>query len=238
MNTANADALAQHAVAPIANNTVVALGTGRAASRAVRALAHRIDTEGLNIKGVPTSRATQQLATELNIPLIQLKDAMHIDYLFDGADEVDPQLRMIKGRGGAMTQEKIAAHAARTRVYLIDQSKRVQRLGQHHPLPVEVLEPALAFVTVRLEYLGFNPQLRVLQHTDTPAPYRTDNNSFVLDIAVPDDRPPEEIDVALRLLPGVVGHGLFLDEADRVLVEDEDGNVTSLTRTAHTAPAT
>lgn len=234
------DELAEIAVRDIETGTVVALGTGRAASRAVRALARRAHNEGLTVKAVPTSDATERLARELGLNILPLRDAMHIDTLFDGADEVDPQLRMIKGAGGAMTREKIAAHAAQNRTYLINESKLVERLGERVRVPVEVLDPALAFLTVRLEYLGLDPQLR-LDHDETertrePVPYRTDNNNPVLDITAPTDRPADDLDVMLRLMPGIVGHGLFLTEADRVVIETASGPPRILERPHESDP--
>jgi len=238
--TDDRDELAEIAVRDIEPGTVVALGTGRAASRAVRALARRVHNEGLAVKAVPTSNATERLARELGLQILPLRDAMHIDTLFDGADEVDPELRMIKGAGGAMTREKIAAHAAQHRTYLINESKLVERLGQRVRVPVEVLDPALAFLTVRLEYLGLDPQLR-LDHAETdrtgePVPYRTDNNNPVLDITAPTDRPADDLDVMLRLMPGIVGHGLFLNEADRVVIESASGHPRILERPDESTP--
>jgi ribose 5-phosphate isomerase A len=229
---ADPDPLAAAAIAPIQSGMVVALGTGRAASRAIHALAARHERESLDLACVATSRRSAELAERLGLPIRSMRDVMEIDYLFDGADEVDPRLRLLKGAGGAMTREKVAAWASRTRVYLVQRRKLVDRLGETHRLPVEVLETALGVTTIRLEWLKLDPQLRMAggEHGVSVAdvepgqaitPYRTDEGNVVIDIRLPDDRPPADADVMLRLMPGVVGHGLFLDYADHVLVEDE-----------------
>jgi ribose 5-phosphate isomerase A len=225
------DALAGAAVAPVRAGMVVGLGTGRAASRAVRALAQRVEREGLQIVCVATSDRTAELASSLGLGVRPLRDVMEIDYLFDGADEVDAELRMLKGGGGAMTREKIAAWGARERCYLVQERKCVDRLGTNHRLPVEVLEEALGLVTVRLEWLKLDPQLRM---DDAAQMVLTDSGLPIIDIELPSDRPPEDTDAMLRLMPGVVGHGLFFNLADRVIVEadgaGDDGSASRIVR--------
>jgi len=231
------DPLADAAVAPITSGMIVGLGTGRAASRAVHALAKRARHERLRLTCVATSDRTARLAADLDLTVRPLRDVMEIDYLFDGADEVDPQLALLKGAGGAMTLEKIAAYAARKRVYLVQRRKLVERLGANHRLPVEVLEHALGVLTVRLEWLKLDPQLRLAggdagvsiadATPDTPVePYRTDAGNAILDLTIPDDRPAADVELMLRLMPGVVGHGLFLEHAHEVLVEDDERSNT------------
>ncbi|MGP1347265.1 MAG: ribose-5-phosphate isomerase RpiA [Phycisphaerales bacterium] len=225
-NNPQRDALAIAAVAPIEPGMVVGLGTGRAATRAVRALADRVAKEGLRIRCIPTSEATNELAHQLDLPLTDLAHADAIDYLFDGADEVDPLLRMIKGRGAAMTREKVLAHCAKARVYLISHEKLVQRLGQRCPLPVETLPFALPAVQRTLGNIGFPARTRL---DAASKPITTDNHAHILDIELP-ERLPEDIslprlDAMLNNTPGVIGHGLFLLEADRVIIESEDNTL-------------
>jgi ribose 5-phosphate isomerase A len=220
------DRLAEVAVAKIATSMSVGLGTGRAASRAIRALAQRARTEHLALRCVATSTASGKLARALGLAVADLGEVGTVDLLFDGADEVDPDLRMIKGRGGAMTREKRVAQAARRRVYLVQSDKLVARLGQSAPLPVEVEVSALATVEQALQAEGLAGSRRP---GEDGGPYRTDGGNPVLDL-----RLPAAIDLAalarlLDSMPGVVGHGLFLDEADEVLVEDAAGLVTCLT---------
>src|SRR5580693_3789759 len=132
----------------------VGLGTGRAATRAIRALAERAVAERLALRCAATSRASHDLAAKLGLIVGSLEEIGHIDYLFDGADEVDPVLRMIKGRGGAMTREKIVAHASARRVYLIQSDKLSSRLGERAPLPIEVRAADLAQVQEDLRKIG------------------------------------------------------------------------------------
>jgi len=218
-----ADALAVAAVAGIHSGMLVGLGTGRAASRAIRALGQRAAAEKLELRCVATSRASAELASQLGLPVEPMEGVETVDYLFDGADEVDPQLRMIKGRGGAMTREKIVAQASARRVYLVQTSKLVERLGEHAPLPIEVLRFGLASTRRALRGLGLDGPLRL---TDGGAVYETDNGNPVIDAPIPAGADPEVLARALDALSAVVGHGLFLDEADVVLSEDEDGRVT------------
>src|SRR6266571_2564059 len=129
------DLLASAAVKDIVSGMNVGLGTGRAATRAIRALAERAATERLALRCVATSKASHDLAARLGLTVGSLEEIRNLDYLFDGADEVDSALRMIKGRGGAMTREKIVAHASARRVYLVQDAKRVAHLGATAPLP-------------------------------------------------------------------------------------------------------
>ena len=223
---ADNDALARAAVEPVRDGMVIGLGTGRAASRAIHALARRAALERLSLSCVATSLASARLASDLGLRVDDLGHADRIDYLFDGADEIDPELRMLKGRGGAMTLEKIAAHAADYCAYLIDDSKLVGALGERNPLPVEILPAALGSVRARLHDAGLTGVIRAADN----APYRTDNGNPVLDIDWPEDTTPEEIALLLQDTPGVVGHGVFLDEADEILVEDASGAVRRRTR--------
>jgi ribose 5-phosphate isomerase A len=222
----NRDALALAAVAPIAQNMVVGLGTGRAASRAIRALADRVSCEGLRLRCVSTSEATSELARQLELPMTDLSQVEMIDYLFDGADEVDPLLRMLKGRGAAMTREKVLAHCARQRVYLIGHEKSVARLGQRCPLPVEVLPLARPAIERVLGRIGFPAELRC---DAQGKPVNTDNGGQILDVTLPDPLPDAldlpSVDRLLNNTPGVIGHGLFLTEADRVIIETADGGL-------------
>jgi ribose 5-phosphate isomerase A len=224
-----ADALAIAAVAEIQNGMTVGLGTGRAASRAIRALAQRASAERLKIRCVATSTASTELGGQLGLRVEPMEGVEAVDFLFDGADEVDPQLRMIKGRGGAMTREKIVAQASARRVYLVQAEKLVRRLGEHAPLPVEVLRFGLASTRRALASLGLEGPLRL---TSGGAVYQTDNGNPVIDAPMRVQPDPEQLALALDALSGVVGHGLFLKEADLVLSEDDTGAVTQHRRTS------
>lgn len=221
------DALAVAAVAPIGTGMIVGLGTGRAASRAVRALAQRVRDEGLDVDCVSTSVASAELGRSLGLKIRPFADVQRVDYLFDGADEVDRELRMLKGKGGAMTREKMVARASDRRVYLVDDSKLVGRLGEKSRLPVEVLPFGLASVRRAIEHLGLKGPVRT---TETGLPYETDNGCCVIDALLTVDAHVGALAQELNGVPGVIGHGLFLTEAQEVIVERRDGTIEKRVR--------
>ncbi len=232
------DQLAQAAIAGISHRMTVGLGTGRAATRAIHALADRIARKDLeHINAVATSKASADLARELGIPLVEMRNTLTVDLLFDGADEFDNDMQMIKGGGGAMTREKIVAYAARRKIYLVQEGKRSARIGDHFRVPIEVLEFAIGVLTGRLEWLGLDPRMRM---NDRNEPIRTDNGNLILDLKMPPDpaaapnnrnaMTEEMFRAALNSMPGIVDHGLFLHEADEIIVEDDQGNLSRLVR--------
>jgi ribose 5-phosphate isomerase A len=222
--------LAEHAVAllPPAGpaGLRLGLGSGRAASAFVRALAARC-REGLAVAGVPTSEATARLARDLGVPLIEL-DRAPLDLTVDGADEVDPELDLVKGFGGAMARERIVAAASRRQVILVTADKLVPRLGTRGRVPVEVLPFARPLAEVRLEALGLAPRLRA---APDGAPVRSDNGNLIIDAGLRPVADARALDRAIREIPGVVDTGLFLGTAERVLVAGP-GGVRTLTRPA------
>jgi len=232
------DQLAVLAVAGVKSGMVVGLGTGRAASRGVRALADRVRAEKLELRCVATSRATEELAGELELTVVDLNSVETVDLLFDGADEVDPNLYMIKGGGGAMTRERIVAHAANRRVYMIDSGKLTPRLGTRFRLPVEVLPMARGLIERELEgqmELEGTWRQRPLTGTAATTDYVTDNGNLVFDVTLPghvagDREELYTLDADLKQLPGVVDHGLFLMECQTLLVEWTDGRVETRAR--------
>ena len=207
------EALAVRALDLVRDGTVVGLGTGRAATAFVHALAPRV-RDGLRVKGVPTSDETARLAQELGIPLVGLE--AELDLTVDGADEVDPELNLIKGYGGALVRERIVAAASTRQVILVTRDKLVDVLGSHGRLPVEVLPFALPLCRRRLEALGLKPLLR----TDEERPFVTDNWSVIVDCAIGPIEDPHALERTIRAIPGVIDTGLFLDVADTVLVAD------------------
>ncbi len=227
VTTQQQDRLAEMAVEPVRAGMLVGLGTGRAATRAIRALASRVKAESLDVRCVATSVASAELGRTLGLRVIEFEEAERVDYLFDGADEVDDALRMIKGRGGAMTREKIAAQSAEFRVYLVDSSKLVGRLGEKFALPVEVMAFGLGATRARLAELGLEGEIRAGEGGKR---YATDAGNPVLDVKVPEGADVERFAREIDAIPGVVGHGLFLHEADEVLVEDATGAVTRRVR--------
>ncbi|MEO1130588.1 MAG: ribose-5-phosphate isomerase RpiA [Planctomycetota bacterium] len=224
------DQLAQAAVLPVTDGMLVGLGTGRAATRAIHALAERVREQALKITCVSTSSRTEALAAELGLRPVDMGSVERVDYLFDGADEVDRHLRMIKGGGGAMTREKVVAQASDRCVYLVQRGKIVEHLGHRHPLPIEVLPFGLAFaMRVLHEELPLEPVLRV---DESGAAVVTDNGHVIIDTTLR-QADADELDALATWLdetPGVVGHGLFLEEADELIVEEASGELERIVR--------
>lgn len=222
------DALAMAAVQEIRAGMMVGMGTGRAATRGIHALAQRVSTERLDIQCVATSQASDDLGRKLGLSVRAMNEVESVDYLFDGADEVDASLRMIKGGGGALTREKIVARASAHRVYLVQAEKLVAHLGVKFPLPIEVMEFGLASLRRQLRALGLDGPLR---RAAGGVLYETDNGNRIIDAPLAADADLAALAAALDGLPGIVGHGLFLTEADTLLIEDEAGRVTQRKRT-------
>lgn len=196
---------------------VVGLGTGRAASRAIKTLGARCASGVMSVTCVSTSDVSTTLARSVGLTVLDMAGIAEVDVLFDGADEVDPELRMLKGRGGAMTREKVVARASRRRIYLVQSSKIVKRIGERCALPVEVMAFAMASVRNQLAKAGLSGEVRRAEQ----GIYRTDNGHPVLDLNLPAGVDSAEVGAMLDGMAGVIDHGLFLHEADIVLVEDD-----------------
>ena len=205
---------------------LIGLGTGRTARRGVRALAERIRAENLKVDCVASSEATEQLSRELELRLVDFALVEEVDYLFDGADEVDSQLRMLKGSGGAMTRERIIAWASKRRVYMVDGHKMVENLGTNATLPVAVMAFGLASTRASLRSVGLNGVCRRMMDGDM---FITDNGNLILDVPLANDHCLEELAAHLNDIPGVIDHGLFLGEADEILV-DRGGKIERILR--------
>lgn len=218
------DELAQAAIAPIKNGMVVGLGTGRTSSRAIRALARRVQLEHLDISCISTSLASEELGRELGLRFTNFNDLIDIDYMFDGADEVDHQLRIMKGAHGALTRQRLVAHAAKRCVYLSHEDKVVDQLGNRALLAVIVIPFGVATTRERLRNLGLSGVVR--RNLENEAVI-TDGGGMVLDMRITGHN-LEQLALDLDHIPGVVDHGLFLDEADEVLIEQKSGTVRQL----------
>jgi ribose 5-phosphate isomerase A len=206
-------AIAAAALAMIPDGSVVGLGTGQAATAFIHALGARVKA-GLRVRGIPTSDASADLAKQLGIPLTTFDADASIDVAVDGADEVDPQLELIKGYGGALVREKIVAAAARRFVVLVGPEKVVPALGSRGKLPVEVVPFGLVLCRQRLRALGLGPQQRLRDSN----PYVTDNGNFILDCGTGPIGSPAPLEEAVLAIPGVVGTGLFIGMAHTVLI--------------------
>ncbi|MGB8760583.1 MAG: ribose-5-phosphate isomerase RpiA, partial [Candidatus Sulfotelmatobacter sp.] len=207
------EAAARASLRFVEDGQVVGLGTGSTAAYFIQLLGEQVKN-GLKIRGIPSSERSREQAAGLGIPLTTLDECQEIDVTVDGADEVDPQLRLIKGGGGALLREKIVASATKNYVIIADETKRVPVLGRF-PLPVEVIKFAQAVVKKKIEALGAAVELR--QGTDGK-PYLTDENNHILDCRF--GQIPDADGLARRLndMPGIVEHGLFIGLASIVLV--------------------
>ncbi len=209
---------AQRALDFVQDGMSLGLGSGTTSAIFIRQLGERVK-QGLRIRGIATSAASQQLAELLSIPITTFDQCPELDLAIDGADEVGPDLALIKGGGGAMLREKIVASAARRFIVIADSSKLVDTLGRF-PLPVEVIQMALPLVSRKLEALDLNPELR---HHPDGSLYITDEGNFILDCACGSIPDPAWTASELRGIVGVVEHGLFVNMASLALIADDDG---------------
>lgn len=209
---------AEAAVAHVRDGMVVGLGTGSTARYVVLALGERVKA-GLKIKGVPTSRGTAELARKSGIPLLETEDSWAIDVDIDGADQVDPQLNLIKGGGGALLKEKIVATAARQVIIVVDHTKLVPALGNSFPLPVEVVPFGWGSTARQIDELGMKPVLRERNGEI----FRTEAGHYILDLHIGRIENPAELETRLNLIPGVVETGLFVGRTDILMVGTPQG---------------
>jgi ribose 5-phosphate isomerase A len=200
----------------------VGLGSGRAAWKLVELLGARGDLGGGALRAATASSRTEALAASLGIELIELDGDVELDLALDGADEVDPQLRLIKGGGGALLREKIVISAARRFVVVAETPKKVERLGEHFRLPVEVVR--FAWRDTRRRVTAVLPDAVQRLSADGEA-YVTDEGHFILDCALPATVDLDALGPRLKQIPGVVEHGLFIGLAERALLGRPDGGV-------------
>jgi ribose 5-phosphate isomerase A len=197
----------------------IGLGTGSTANHFIEALAAKVK-EGLDIKGVATSKASEELAEKLGIPLTKLQLVPHLDLTVDGADEFDPEFRLIKGGGGALLREKIVASSSRFMVVVADESKRVKKLGKF-PLPVEILvfgsKATIWKVERAFKILKLDAAINV-RRTKEGELFTTENGNFILDCSIGAIPEPERLEVLLNSIPGVVETGLFIGICGIVLM--------------------
>jgi len=202
----------------VKDGMIVGLGTGSTAYWAIKKIGSLV-RDGLKITAVATSTNTQKLAIEEKIPMISLDDVEKLDLTIDGADEFDPNKNLIKGGGGALLREKIVASLTDFYIIIADSSKRVDILG-HFPLPVEVIPFAWQVTFRKLENLGCMVQRRNVDGK----PFVTDNQNYIMDCFFTRIENPEDLQVKINLIPGVVENGLFLNMTDVVITNDENGN--------------
>jgi ribose 5-phosphate isomerase A len=210
-------AAAEAAIDLVKDGMIVGLGTGSTANHAIEGLGRRVGA-GLRIKGVATSKATEQLARKVGIPITTLEEVGEVDLTIDGADEVDPSFNLIKGMGGALLREKIVAFASKQEVIIVDDSKLVEVLGKKSPLPVEVLPFGHTKTRDALESLGCKASLK-----GGSAPFLTDNGNLIYECRFEGIEDAEMLEAEIDLIPGVVESGLFIDLATTVVVASAQG---------------
>ncbi|SEH90965.1 ribose-5-phosphate isomerase RpiA [Paracoccus alkenifer] len=225
------DAAARAAIALVEDGMRLGLGTGSTAVFMVQRLAERVRAEGLRLRCAATSRATCDLAESLGIRIEELDAIGWLDLTIDGADEIDPDLNLIKGGGGAHLREKITAAASDRMVVVADPGKVVERLGAFH-LPVEVvpfgMETTRIHIRGLLDSLGLSQRPMLLRQREGQD-FRTDEGNVILDLSL--DEIPEcgALAQGLAAIPGVVEHGLFLGMCDLALIGSPDGRVIEMT---------
>lgn len=214
-------AAGKRAAALVEDGMRVGLGTGSTTAFALEELGRRVREEGLTLVGTPTSTAAERLARVHGLQLVTLDEIERLDIALDGADEVDGNLTLIKGRGAAHTREKVVASIADRFVVLVDESKMVEKLGSRAPVPVEVLPMAVHPVEMELKRLGGRTTLRMASRKDGPVV--TDQGFWIVDVRFDAIDDAAALDHAIKHIPGVLDHGIFVGYATDVVVGETDG---------------
>jgi ribose 5-phosphate isomerase A len=212
-------AAALKAVEYVQDGMVVGLGTGSTAKHMIIALGDKVKA-GMTVRGVPTSQETALLAKQCGISLIDQDNRWTIDVAIDGADQVDPAFNLIKGGGGALLKEKIVAASAKRFIVLVDHTKRVPVLGGSFPLPIEVIPFGWANTAGAIESLT---KSRVVLREQNHMPFKTESGNLILDVHLAQIDRPQELEIALNHIPGVVETGLFIGRTDILIVGTPDG---------------
>lgn len=205
---------ALEAVKQVKDGFVIGLGSGSTAAYAIREIGKITRKRNWQILGVPTSYQAMQLATQYGIQLTTLQEHPQLDLTIDGADQIDKELNLIKGMGGALTREKIVASASKQVLIVADERKLVQKLGTRHSVPVEVVPFAASTVMLKIKKIGGEPHLR--ETSGKVGPLITDNGNFILDVDFGTIDAPSGLDSKLKSIPGVVETGIFAGMADVV----------------------
>ncbi len=214
-NTESKRQAALAALEHVKDNMVIGIGTGSTVSCFIEVLGERV-REGLKVLAVPTSYQSAVLLSEQGVPMTTLMENPFLSLVVDGADEVDPDLNLIKGGGAALTQEKIIASATEHLIIVVDSSKLVKRLGETSGVPVEVIPMAWKVVKIKLEEKGAKVVLR--EGTGKAGPVVTDNGNFILDAYFTEISKPSALESEINSIPGVVENGLFVGMAELVYV--------------------
>jgi ribose 5-phosphate isomerase A len=202
----------------VKSGMVLGLGSGSTAHYFIELLGERVHGEALRLAAIASSRESEELARQYGIRTLQPSRGLRIDLTVDGADEIDPNLNLIKGGGGALLREKVVARASRYFLVLADSSKRVQRLGRF-PLPVEVIPFSLPWVMDEVDQLGGAPRQRMIPGS-AGEPFTTDQGNYVLDCKFASIEDPQSLVSKLDKIPGIAEHGLFLGYAAAALIAE------------------
>ncbi len=205
---------ALEAVKHVKDGYTIGLGSGSTAAYAIKEIGKITRQKNWQILGVPTSYQAMQLATEHGIKITTLHEHTQLDLTIDGADQIDKELNLIKGMGGALTREKIVASASKRVMIVADETKLVNKLGRNHPVPVEVLPFAISTVMLKIRKIKGKPRLR--ETNGKVGPLITDNGNFILDVDFGPIDVPSKLDYQLKSIPGVIETGIFADMADIV----------------------
>lgn len=209
----------RRAVELVEGGQIIGVGSGTTISYFIKYLGDRCRKEGLNILAVPSSYQSYFELIKAGVQLTTLDEKTNLDITVDGADEVDEGMNLVKGGGGALTQEKIIGTYTKKLIILVDSSKFVKKLGGS-PVPVEVLPKALTPVCRKIEALGGKPEVRMAQ--TKLGPVITDNGNFIIDCKFNEIDNPESLNMKIKMLPGVIETGLFIGLADMVLIGKGD----------------
>ena len=201
---------AESAASRVKDGTVIGLGSGSTAELAIKSIGKRIKEEGLKVLGVPTSLRTEMMAIDCGVPLTTLSEHSSLDICIDGADQVDPQLNLIKGGGGAHTKEKIVSYASKRLVICVDDGKLVEQLSM--PVPLEVLPFASKIVEKQVKELGGNPISRM--NGNGGGYFVTEQGNLIIDADFGVIRNPEEMSAALSSVVGSLEHGIFTNTTE------------------------
>lgn len=208
---------AEKAASLVKDEMEVGLGSGSTLAEVIKVLGD----EGSEAKFVTASVASQQLADKLGLNLFSLEEGTKLDLAIDGADEVNADFSMIKGRGGAHTRERVVASAADEVVIVVDRTKLVESLGKKNPVPVEVVPFSYEYAVGLLKEFGEEPKLR---KSPAGGPFVTDNGNYIVDVDMGKIEDPRGLTKQLNQVPGVIDNGIFVGLADRVIVGHEDGS--------------
>jgi len=213
---------AEAAVKHVKDKSVIGLGSGTTAAIAIELIGKRIKREKLSIRGIPTSTQAFLLAVKNQIPVTTLDEHPEIDVTIDGADQVDPELNLIKGMGAALTREKIVAAASKLNIIVVDDTKRVTTLGERdQPVPIEVLPFATQSVRLSLEHMDATPLLR--EGKGKLGPVITDNGNMLFDTVFGPIKDPAALATQIKMIPGVIETGLFVCLADKAIFGSPSG---------------